>query len=449
MVQREDEFSQAVFGTALRAASTLWWAGCCFRAACVAGAWVVLAVSHTGEPLRAALQLGAASAGVGIAFLHTRSAALERLAETGPPAVQRLAAHLLTTPGRATLDASGVAETIGAFLVLWLFTGLLPLPGLTQGQRVCGVLFGVLYSLSAALQAMVDPGWYSVDRRPSPRMRRLRTLLPVVFSAMLVVYLFPYNDRAAELTVPLYLALCATPFGYYPVWAGFDVMLRAAASHTVNRHDLWRRGAAVDMHSIARNAVSLLQQYVNEPDPDPREVRRLVREAMMQVEEARLDVLSDANRSGPRPFGELWALVQRTLPASERARCTVPRTAPDPQLSPVDYQIARRVLPDLLTNALAAGAARIEVRCAATEQGRITLTVADDGPGLTAEPGTSAPAHSSSRLLRHWLAAYDGAIGWRGGGHGTVAEVHWRSQRNERQQYRSYRNEGQQEGSGG
>ncbi|MFJ6214142.1 ATP-binding protein [Streptomyces sp. NPDC092296] len=425
---RGDEAAQAVFGTALGAASVLWWAGCWFRAACVAGMWVLLAVARPDEPLRAVVQLGLTSAGVALAFLHTRSGALERLLDVRLPSVRRLAAHLLGTSGRATLDASGAAEIVGVFLALWLFTGVLPLPGLTPAQRVTGIVLGVLYALSAALQGMIDPGWYSVDSPPAPALRRLRPVLPLVFAGMLAGYLYPYNDSAAQLTVPGYLALCATPLGYYPLWGAFDATLRAAAGHAVASHRLWRRGTAVDMHSIARNAVSLLQQYADEPDPQLREVRRLVREAMMQVEEARQDVLSGEHRRGPRAFGELWDLVMRTLPATRRERCASDEDSARTRLSPVDYQIARRVLPDLLTNALNAGADRVEVRCSTHRPGRVLLTATDDGPGVDGEPAADGSPYGSSRVLRHWLATHGGDIRWRSHHPGTTVEVCWQAQ---------------------
>ncbi|SFC14286.1 hypothetical protein [Streptomyces aidingensis] len=437
------ESSAPSYGVALRAGTSLWRAGVYFRAACVAGMWLLLVLpgAAAGQPLRAVAQLSVTSAAVLLAHLHTRLGTLERLTGARLSPARRLAAHLLGVNGRATMDASGFAETAGALSALWLFTGPLPVPGLSPGIRIAGIVLGVLYSLSAAAQAMIDAGWYSPYQPPSRGLRRLRPLLPLVFSGMLVAYLFPYNGTAGVLPVPWYAALCATPLLYYPMWACYEVLLRAAAADETAHRAVWRQESAVALHSISRNSLSLLRQYLDEPDPDPQEVRRLVREAMLQAEEARLDIQYGSDRADPHRFGELWELVLRTFPAPQQDCCTTDADSARLSLGPVDYQIARRVLPDLLTNAFNAGARRIEVSCAlrdasGTAPPTVCLTVRDNGPGVAEDPAAGGPPHRSSRLLRHWLTVYGGELTWRPAAaagdvarnSGTVASAHWRAQ---------------------
>ena len=156
---RQIEQSQAVFGIAQQTGAIYWRAGCWFRIGCVAAMWALLTAAGPPDFGRAAVQLTVTTLGVAIAFLHTRVDTLALLRGTRWRPAKRLAEHLLGTPGRAAIDVSGLCEIIGAFAALWLFAGPWPVAGLTRLEQVFAVVAAVLYSLSAALQGMLDPGW--------------------------------------------------------------------------------------------------------------------------------------------------------------------------------------------------------------------------------------------------------------------------------------------------
>jgi signal transduction histidine kinase len=104
-----------------------------------------------------------------------------------------------------------------------------------------------------------------------------------------------------------------------------------------------------------------------------------------------------------------------------------------------DYGLARRVLPDLVTNAWKAGAHRVEVAVrhenpqrddSGSDPGRptrpwVTVSVDDDGPGMPAQP---AGTRSSLRILDEHLHRFDGAVvaEQREGG-GTRVLARWKS----------------------
>jgi len=101
------------------------------------------------------------------------------------------------------------------------------------------------------------------------------------------------------------------------------------------------------------------------------------------------------------------------------------------QLSGTDYQLARRCLVDLMTNAWKAGAQRIEVTVRVAEQPgaarpQTVLRVDDDGPGMP--PGVLDNPATSLAVMAEHLRGYSGSLTFsdRAGG-GTRACVRWQS----------------------
>jgi signal transduction histidine kinase len=417
-----------MFSTALRASIPLWRAGCWIRAGLLLAIWGTLAWAAPGGMVRGAAQLVPAAAAISLAFAHTRPGALLRLRRI--PGAARLADHLLSTSGRATIDASGVAEGIGILLAAWLFVGPFPIDSLGPGARTAGVALAVAYAWDAVLQAVIDPGWYNPDQPPPRAMRILRAAIPPLLCGVLLVTLFPYNQIAAQVPVPVYLALAATPLLYFPLWAMFDVLLRASVSHAASAGVLWRQEISIDLHSQVKNSVSLLQRYLDEPAPELGEIRSLAREVMMRVEEMRRDVLESPGRRAQRPFGDLMQMTLRIMPSHQRPLCALAAGSDGVVLSPADYQIARRVVPDLVSNALNSGAKKVNVECVAVADGghgrQIRLAVEDDGPGIRRED--LGKPDSSMTILRSRLVLLGGEIEWAASRLGTRVEARWPSQ---------------------
>ena len=109
------------------------------------------------------------------------------------------------------------------------------------------------------------------------------------------------------------------------------------------------------------------------------------------------------------------------------------------QMRTTDYGLARRVLPDLVTNAWKAGAQRVEAAVRQENPQRdgsgsdpgpltrpwVTVSVDDDGPGMPAQP---AGARASLRILDEHLHRFDGTVvAERRDGGGTRALARWKS----------------------
>jgi signal transduction histidine kinase len=387
--------------------------------------WVTLAWTSPGDAARGAAQLIIATAAILLAFAHTSPDVLDRLDRI--PGAHRLVQHLLSTSGRNTVDASGLGEGLGILVSAWLYVGPFPLESLGPAARTVGLTLAIVYGWEAVLQSVIDPSWYNPDPEPTLAMRRFRWLIAPIFGALIALVIFPYNPTAAQVPVPAVAILSATPLLYYPIWAAFDVLLRASVNHAYQVRLLWQQDTASDLHSQVKTSAGLLQRYAEQPDASIGEIRSLARELLVRVEEMRRDVLAPEARAAERPFGDLWDTVLRIMPAQQRRACILSEGSAGVALSAADYQIARRVLPDLVSNALNAGAGQVSVTCALTGSGdetdRVHLTVADNGPGV--ETAELDARDSSLRHLHARLARLHGGIEFSRSGSVTVTRTFW------------------------
>jgi len=183
------------------------------------------------------------------------------------------------------------------------------------------------------------------------------------------------------------------------------------------------------VHSLVKNAAyALISEVDGDPGAGP-ETRALAREMLALTEEARLMVLGRAAELGTVEL--LWHCVTRTLPSGGETVAGLDPASRSVQLSGTDYQLARRCLVDLMTNAWKAGAHRIEVAISVEEQPgtartQTVLRVDDDGPGIPAGV-LENPATSLAVMAEH-LRGYAGSLAFspRAGG-GTRARVTWQS----------------------
>ena len=127
----------------------------------------------------------------------------------------------------------------------------------------------------------------------------------------------------------------------------------------------------------------------------------------------------------------LWHCVTQTLPSGANTRVELDQASRAVQLSGTDYQLARRCLVDLVTNAWKAGARRIEVAIRVREQPgqartQTMLRVDDDGPGMPA--GVLDDPTTSLAVMAEHLRGYSGSLAFSPrAGSGTRACVRWRS----------------------
>jgi hypothetical protein len=417
-----------MFHTALNAGSRLWRAGCWIRAALLAGMWVTLAWAPATELPRAFVQLLVASAALLLAFAHVTPGGLDLIAKV--PGTGLLVDHLSRTSGRATIDASGLAEGLGAFLATSLYVGWFPLTGLPVSIRSLGLAMAIGYGWEAVLQAVIDPGWYSLATSPGPVMRIFRYTIPVIFAGIITFVLLPWNAIDTQVPLVVRILLSASPLVYYLIWASFDVMLKASATSLRNAKNLWRWDVWGDAHGSVKNTLVFLNQYVQEPDADLDEIRSLTTNALIVVDEFRGHLVGDQTQdSADGSVSNLWRSVLRALGNPRRVSCVLDGESARVRLSATDYQIAQRVLPDLVSNALKAGASTVEARCSVSGQpAEVWIEIADNGAGIS-EYNLSDP-RTSLRMLRTRLRERNGDLRHSpNAAGGTTAVAHWRADR--------------------
>jgi hypothetical protein len=416
---------QGMFNTALNADSRLWLAGSWSRGVLLAGMWVTLAWLPAEELPWGIVQLGVATVGLLLGFAS--------IAPGGPEMAARalgmtgLARHFGSF-GRAAVDVPGVAEGLGAFLAGSLYAGWFALAGFPVAVRSLGLAMAVCYGWQILLQTVIHPGWYSLDVRPGRTLRALRYVIPAIGAGFLAFVLLPWNSAAAQVPVFERVLLAVSPLVFYPLWAVYDIMLRASATSLRNSRNLWRWDVWGDAHGSVKNSLVFLNQYIEEPDPDLEEIRSLTRNALVVLDEFKGQLIGDRTRDpAGGSVGELWGSVLRALGSPRRVRCVLDGESGPVRLSATDYQVARRVLPDLVSNALKAGASAVDARCSVSGQpAQVVIEVGDDGAGLTADD-ISDP-RGSLRMLGAWLGERQGGIRHSANATGgTKAVAYWRA----------------------
>jgi len=384
-----DNGGSAVYETSVVAAATLWSAGCWLRAGLLAAMWCTLCWMPAAELPRAAFCLAVATAGILLAFVHSSERALDRLDRF--PGAGRLVAHLSTTQGRATVDASGLAEGLGMALATTLYAGIAPVHGLPPAVRTAGVVLAIAYIWDAVLQAVIDPGWYNRAQPPSRGMRIFRPTIPVILAGLIAAFVWPLSDEGREVAPAVLVLLAGSPLLYFPAWAAFDVLLRSSAVQVRRASAQACENAGTDMHSLVKSPLIILHQHIHTRQPELAEIRRLSWAAILNVEAVRRDLSGIAPPpEAPQTFDELWRTFTSIVPFTDQRRMIADAGSLAVVLSPTDCQLAQRVLPDLATNALRSGASEVSVACwKAVDVGsrHVHIEVVDDGPGIGASTG--------------------------------------------------------------
>jgi signal transduction histidine kinase len=421
-----------VYAIAVRYQTPLWRAGALLRAGCMAGFWVLLLwFPHDTWPKGAAL-LVLGSVGAVTAWAHNRSSLLGLLAARDIPGLGAVARHLLGARQRATIDLSGLLEGFGIISASLLFAGPLGVRPLPATVYALAMVLIVIHVWSAFLQAMTDSTWYATDPPPARALLVLRPLIPLIVAVLLFAILgYPVYWQHQAVPGGLFAAILAAAavLLLLPYTVIYELILRGARDALVLLARRYRADDAVTVHSLVKNAAyALISEVDGDPGAGP-ETRALAREMLALTEEARLMVLGRAAELGTVEL--LWHCVTRTLPSGGETVAGLDPASRSVQLSGTDYQLARRCLVDLVTNAWKAGAHRIEVAISVEEQPgtartQTVLRVDDDGPGMPAGV-LENPATSLAVMAEH-LRGYAGslALSPRAGG-GTRACVRWQS----------------------
>ena len=432
--------TRIVYDIAVRYATPLWRVGAAFRAACVGGLWVLLAWFPPGALPRAAAQMLLVSAGVGMAWVQTQPGLLDRLASGRIAALRRTAWHLRGAHGRATADLSGILEGVGIILVLLLYAGPICVRPLPTGVYVLGLVLVTAHVWSAFAQVMTDPSWYNSDPPPARGLIVFRPWIPPAVAAieiLLIISPAPAGQDRLPVGLAIPLLLVALIVLLLPFTMVFEVLLRAGLEACEIEMGEVRRSDSITVHSLVKNGAHALIRQLQADQGADQETRSLADSMLVLAEEARQTMLG----GGPAAdsVALLWDCVLQVVPGDRRAGMVLDARSRHLQMRKTDYGLARRVLPDLVTNAWKAGAQRVEVAVrhedpqrddSGSEPGRptrpwVTVSVDDDGPGMPAQP---AGARTSLRILDEHLHRFDGGVvaEQREGG-GTRVLARWKS----------------------
>ena len=421
-----------VYAVAVRYQTPMWRAGAMLRAGCMAGFWVLLLWFPPRTWPKGAAMLALGTIGAVTAWAHNRSSVLDFLVARDTPGLSAAARHLIGAKQRATADLSGLLEGFGIISVALLYAGPLEVRPLPAPVYALGTVLIVVHVWSAFLQAMTDSSWYLPDPPPGRAVLLLRPVMPLIVATILFAILgYPVYWQHEPVPGGLFGAIlaCAVVLLLLPFTLVYELVLRAARDALATEGRRYRAEDAVTVHSLVKNAAYAL---ISEVDADPGagvETRSLAREMLALTEEARLMVLGRGADLGSVDL--LWHCVTRILPSGGETTAELDPASRSVQLSGTDYQLARRCLVDLMTNAWKAGARRIEVAVGVAEQpgaarAQTVLRVDDDGPGMP--PGALDDPATSLAVMAEHLRGYSGSLTFSARDEGgTRACVRWQS----------------------
>jgi hypothetical protein len=433
--------TRVVYDIAVRYMTPLWRIGAAFRGACAIGLWLLLPWFPATALPRAAAQMLMVSVGVTTAWIQTMPSVLDQLASGRFAPLRKAAGHLRGARSKATADLSGLLEGIGMIVVLLLYAGPVPVRPLPMPVYVIALILITAHTWSAQAQVMTDASWYNPDVPPARGLIKFRPWIPASVAAIeLAVILSPtvsgLQRFPAGLVIPILLGgslVLLLPFTMI-----FEVLLRAGLEACDISMSEVRRNDSITVHSLIKNGAHALIRQVQADAGVGEETRSMADSMLVLAEEARQTML------GGGPSAEtvalLWDCVLQTVPGDRRASMVLDADSRNLQMRKTDYGLARRVLPDLVTNAWKAGAQRVEVAVrhehpepggnggnGGTPRPWVTVSVADDGPGILA-PATLAGPRTSLRILDEHLHRYDGAVvAERRAGGGTRVLARWKS----------------------
>ncbi len=402
------------------------------RADCMAGFWVLLLwFPHRTWPKDAAM-LALGTIGAVTSWAHNRSSLLDFLMARNVVGLSHAARHLLRARQQATIDLAGLLEGFGIISAGLLFAGPLAVRPLAAAVYSLGLVLITVHVCSVFMQVMTDSSWYAPDPPPGRAVLLLRPVIPLLVALI----------AAAILAYPVYWRHQPVPGGLFavvlvaavillllPFTVIYELVLRGARDASSTEALRYRMDHAVTVHSLVKNAAYALCNEVNRDPGAGAGTRSLAREMLALSEEARLTVLGRASQLGSVDL--LWHCVIRTLPGGGTTTAALDPASHATQLSSTDYQLARRCLVDLMTNAWKAGAKRIDVAISVEERSasvrtQTVLRVDDDGPGMP-EGVLSDPTTSLAVMAEH-LRGFAGSLAFspRPGG-GTRACAQWQS----------------------
>ncbi|MFC8285972.1 ATP-binding protein [Streptomyces cyaneofuscatus] len=414
------------------------------RLACIAALWALLPLGDPDERGRVALQLVPVTAGVLLSHVHARPELLQYLAHV-PFLGSRLFPHLTGTRGRAKFDLPGVLEGGGILLASTVYGGKWAVTGYSVNELSIALLAVTVFTWSVFLNVVLDAGYYAprggvefgTERSAGPASRALKGLRhaipPGVAALVALMFVPPWTPTLEAVPIALRIILVLSILSLRLAWLGYDQILAAAAETVSDAEHAARVKEAGELHSTGKNAVGNVLNALDSPNYKYSEVRSLLRNTLVQMEEAirRARSGSQLSPTDLQPLGPLWQAAVAVLPTAWRARCALDAEAHELLLGPTDRQLVQRLISDLVTNAVRAGASSVRCSVRSTHAGRalqIEVCVQDNGPGMP--PSVLDDPMTSLAVMARELSRYSGSLTFSpqaADGLGTVVRACWRS----------------------
>lgn len=363
--------------------------------------------------------------GSALAILHTREDLIGAMAQSRFLPVQMIGVELERDSWKR-LNLPGVLETVGPLAMAWMigepsgpFTGDLD-------ARLLAASATLLYSGMGTLHWIIESVFYKSAASgglPVAVARAARAGAPVVLGGVYALLLSRNAD--GTLTALPWLAACFLLL--YPATVFYEKVLRSAVTEIEPAVVAQRLKDAAVVHSSISNPLHyVLLAARNHPAGDAENLIIYLRGELDRC-------LNELDHEHPATtVKEIVAGIRASLLPRDRARLVVDEQPASTVLGPIDASLARSVLADLCCNALKGGGDGRQPRAAVTTactDGRLTIRVTDDGPGMGDgwQPGVSL------NRLRDILRQLNGSLDFQPGlGTGTVVTATWAVARTEK-----------------
>ncbi|GKQ37054.1 ATP-binding protein [Streptomyces sp. A012304] len=432
------ETAEVIWATAVRSMDALHRTTSWIRLCSVTMLWSVLPWVPPDEITHGVFALAVVTVGTLIAHVHARPGLIDVLDRL--PGTEALVSHLTGARGKAAANLPGLLEGGGILIAGLAYVGPWGVTGLPEEAGIVALVAIVGYTHFAFLNTVLDAGFYAPqgtvvlgpDRSqgaPPALLLWVRHAIPSGLVVIgLVLFVPAWNPVLAAVPVSLRVLLSTSFLLLWVARISFDQFLEGTASAVEDRERVVRKEAAGDLHSLAKNSMAYLLKAVESPHYQHSEVRGLTREALVRLEELRRFWSSEDWQDTGGRVEDLWNAVVSVQPREERRKCRLDEAARGVELGSTDYQKARRLLSDLVSNALKADADSVSAQVAvhgSRRTRRIQVTVTDNGRGMPA--GVLSDPQTSLALLEWDLRRSNGTLTFVPRSPGTSVVADWES----------------------
>ncbi len=322
------------------------------------------------------------------------------------------------TLGDMRLNASGIAETVGALCLAAL--GPWGLAKASVEYRLTLVAAAAGWAASWASAIMVDVAWYNPAISSWLPLEYLRRTAGVVAGLALaaVVLPAPWPAHAREIAA----AICATLLAVQLRINETDRTLELGSVYSGQRDMDGRRTVTTALHTLIGNPLIHLKRQAAAVGPELFDLVRQVEGGYRET--LALDRGVDVTIDWPGVLGSRLDAI------AGQYGINVSFSSPSEPMALPDREVARFVLDDLTENAAKAGAANVIVDLQYTA-GRYQAIVTDDGPGFRI--GTWQRPGGGLQRLQLLLQSRHGELAHSRSEHATVITADWQAARGDLQ----------------